>query len=259
MAGHLGALVNDVRDYFEACIDSLEEREDEDFEVVLLVDSIEHFRGTYINAHEVQSSVEDLFVGHSERLHFPHLHVVYTVPPYLKIRYGNIGALYEPGGVRMLPALKLRAKSGERCQQGHDAMERIVRARGDWEKLLGRRAALDRLIENSGGHLRDLLRLLAEVLRRAKALPVPDSTVDAAINQMRTEFLPIADDDARWLAAIARSHQTALPDTGKLPDLARFFDAHLALCYRNGDEWYDVHPLVAEHVIEQAGEASGGR
>ena len=256
MAGHLGALVNDVRDYFGACIDSLQKREDEDFEVVLLVDSIEHFRGTYINAQEVQSSVEDLFVGHSERIHFPRLHVVYTVPPYLKIRYGNIGALYEPGGVRVLPALKLRAKSGERCRQGHDAMERIVRARGDWEKLLGRRAALDRLIENSGGHLRDLLRLLAEVLRRAKALPVPDSTVDAAINQMRTEFLPIADDDARWLAAIARSHRTALPDTGKLPDLARFFDTHLALCYRNGDEWYDVHPLVAEHVIEQAGEAS---
>ena len=256
MAGHLGALVNDVRDYFGACIDSLQKREDEDFEVVLLVDSIEHFRGTYINAQEVQSSVEDLFVGHSERIHFPRLHVVYTVPPYLKIRYGNIGALYEPGGVRVLPALKLRAKSGERCRQGHDAMERIVRARGDWEKLLGRRAALDRLIENSGGHLRDLLRLLAEVLRRAKALPVPHSTVDAAINQMRTEFLPIADDDARWLAAIARSHRTALPDTGKLPDLARFFDTHLALCYRNGDEWYDVHPLVAEHVIEQAGEAS---
>ena len=258
MAGHLGTLVNDVRGYFEACINALKERKGNDFEVVLLIDSIEHFRGTYINAQVVQSSVENLFVSHSERLHFPHVHVVYTVPPYLKIRYGNLGALYEPGGVRMLPALKLRMKSGERYEQGHDAMERIVRARGDWERLLGHRAALDRLIENSGGHLRDLLRLLAEVLRRAKVLPVPDGTVEAAINQMRTEFLPVADDDARWLAAIARSHRTALPDTSRLPDLARFFDTHLALCYQNGDEWYDVHPLIAEHVIEQADKASGG-
>ena len=226
----------------------------DEIEVVLLVDSIEHFRGTYINAQEVQSSVEDLFVSHSERQHLPHLHVVYTVPPYLKIRYGNLGALYEPGGVRMLPALKLRNRNGELSQEGYDAMERVVDARGDWQKLLGQRSALDRLIQNSGGHLRDLLRLLAEVLRRANELPVPGSTVDAAINQVRTEFLPIANDDARWLAEIARSHQTALPHTGKLPDLARFFDTHLALCYRNGDEWYDVHPLIAEHVIEQADE-----
>ena len=254
MAGHLGALVNDVHGYFESCVNALKKRLGDEREVVLLVDSIEHFRGTYINAQEVQSSVEDLFVSHSERLHLPHLHVVYTVPPYLKIRYGNLGALYEPGGVRMLPALKLRNRKGELSREGYDAMERVVDARGDWQQLLGRRSALDRLIRNSGGHLRDLLRLLAEVLRRANELPVPDSTVDAAINQVRTEFLPIADDDARWLAGIARSHQTVLPNTDRLPDLARFFDTHLALCYRNGEEWYDVHPLIAEYVIDQADE-----
>ena len=252
MAGHLGALVNDVHDYFESCIGALKEHLGSGREVVLLIDSIEHFRGTHINAQVVQSSVEDLFVSHSERLHLPHLHVVYTVPPHLKIRYSNLGALYEPGGVRLLPALKLRNRNGEISREGYDAMEQVVEARGDWQRLLGQRSVLDRLIQNSGGHLRDLLRLLAEVLRRANELPVPDSTVDAAINQVRTEFLPIADDDARWLAGIARSHQTALPNTGKLPDLARFFDTHLALCYRNGDEWYDVHPLVSEYVIEQA-------
>ena len=257
MAGHLGALVNDVHDYFESCIKALKGRLGNEREVVLLVDSIEHFRGTYINAQIVQSSVEDLFVSHSERLHLPHLHVVYTVPPYLKIRYGNLGALYEPGGVRMLPALKLRNRDGEPSREGYDAMERVIEARGNWQRLLGQRSVLDRLIQNSGGHLRDLLRLLAEVLRRAKELPVPDSTVDAAINQVRTEFLPIADDDARWLAGIARSHRTALPSTSMLPDLARFFDTHLALCYRNGDEWYDVHPLIAEHVIGRADEDSG--
>ena len=200
-------------------LNALKKHLGDEIEVVLLVDSIEHLRGTNINAQSVQSSVEDLFVSHFERLHLPHMHVVYTVPPYLKIRYSNLGALYEPGGVRMLPALKLRNRIGEHSREGYDAMERVVGARGDWQKLLGQRSALDRLIQNSGGHLRDLLRLLAEVLRRAKELPVPGSTVDAAINQVRTEFLPIADDDARWLAEIARSHQTALPNTGKLPIL----------------------------------------
>ena len=139
MAGHLGALVNDVHGYFESCINTLKKRLGAEREVVLLVDWIEHFRGTYINAQKAQSSVEDLFVSHSERLHLPHLHVVYTVPPYLKIRYGNLGALYEPGGVRMLPALKLFNRNGELYREGYDAMERVVGARGDWQKLLGRR------------------------------------------------------------------------------------------------------------------------
>ena len=252
MAGHLGALVGDVREFLVSCVTALKKHAGVDPEVVMLVDSIERFRGTFINAQIVQSSIEELFVSHSERLRLPQLHVVYTIPPYLKIRYGNLGALYEPGGVHLLSALKLRNKDEERFPHGYDAMERVVRERGDWQKLLGERAVLDHLIEKSGGHLRDLLRLLAEVLRRAKELPVSGGTVDSAIDQMRTEFLPIADDDAQWLADIARSHQTALPNKEKLPDLARFFDTHLALCYRNGDEWYDVHPLIADHVIEQA-------
>ena len=103
--------------------------------------------------------------------------------------------------------------------------------------------------------MRDLLRLLAEILRRASVLPVPEETVNAAIDQLRTEYLPIADDEALWLAEIAQSHQIGLKKASDLPALARFFDTHLALCYRNGEEWYDVHPLVAEHVIDQANRA----
>ena len=255
MAGHLGALVSDVREFIETCVRTLKEQQGNDREVVLLVDSIEHFRGTLVNAKEVQSSVETLFVSHSEKLRLPYLHVVYTVPPYLKVRYSNLGALYEPGGIYVLPALKLHDKEGACVQSGYDSMERVVRARGDWEALLGDRPTLDRLIRYSGGHLRDLLRLLAEVMRRARTLPASKDTVTAAIDQLRTEFLPIADNDARWLADIARSHQTALADTKDLPELARFFDTHLALCYRNGDEWYDVHPLISEHVVHQAEEA----
>ena len=256
MSGHLGALVKDVREYVESCVGKLQDDGNAGREVVLLVDSIERFRGTLANAQDVQSSVETLFVSHAERLHLPRLHVVYTVPPYLKIRHSNLGALYHPGGVHVLTALKLRDRNGCRNEKGYDAMARIVAARGDWENLLGDRSALDELIRFSGGHLRDLLRLLAQVILRATTLPVGLETVTAAIDQLRTEFLPIADDDARWLADIARSHQAALSSTEDLPVLARYFDTHLALCYRNGDEWYDVHPLVSDYVTDKAEELS---
>ncbi len=106
----------------------------------------------------------------------------------------------------------------------------------------------------SGGNLRDLLRLLSEVIRRASptSLPVHPAMVEAAVNQMRIEFLPIADADAVWLAQIGRTHEPSFAAMDRLPDLTRFFDTHLVLCYRDGPEWYDVHPLIKQQVTAQA-------
>ena len=255
MAGHVGALVSEVRGFFAECITAIKRRKITPVEVVLLVDSVEHIRGTSVNAEDVQSSVETLFASHPDKLHLPGLHVVYTVPPYLKVRYPGLGSLYDPGGVQMLPAFKLREKDGTPLALNYDAMERLVNRRGDWKKLIGERVLLDRLIKYSGGHLRDLLSLVSAVLRLAERLPVSESTVDTAIHQLRNEFLPIADNDALWLAQIAKSHQTALVSSNELPVLARFLDTHLALCYRNGEEWYDIHPLIADHVHRQVKDA----
>lgn len=130
----------------------------------------------------------------------------------------------------------------------------MVRARGDWERLLGDRATLDRLSSYSGGHLRDLMRMLGDTILRSTTLPADSSTVERAVSQLRSEFLPIADADARWLARIAETHEAELEETSRLPALARFLDTHLVLCYWNGHEWYDVHPIVHEEVARQVAE-----
>jgi len=259
MAGHLGALVVEVRAFLKECTQKIRERH-ADKDVVLLVDSIEHLRGTSVNAQEVQSSVETLFAGHAEKLHLPDLHVVYTVPPYLKVRYANLGALYAPGGLKMLPAVRIGNEGDDKeFDAGVEACRRVVEGRGDWRRLLGEDALLKRLILSSGGHLRDLLRLIAEVLRRGNRLPIPLETVEDGIHQIRNEFLPIADSDAVWLARIATTHRASLEDAARLPDLARFLDTHLALAYQNHSEWYDVHPLIRAEVLAQAATVVQGR
>jgi hypothetical protein len=252
MAGHLGSLVADVRAYLEECVARLKKKHGLTQEVVLLVDSVEHIRGTSVNADAVQASVETLFATHADKLHLPLLHVIYTVHPYLAVRYPNLGVLYAPGGVKLLSAVKVRdAESGALFPPGLDALEKIVAARGDWQRLLENRQVLDRLSALSGGHLRDLLRIVAEVVLRASALPVPGKVVDTALNQVRNEFLPIAESDARWLVRVSRSHDPSLIEPARLPDLARFLDTHLILCYQNGTLWYDVHPLVLDHIKAQ--------
>lgn len=255
MAGHLGAFVADVREYVEECVRQVRERRHEDTEVVMLVDSVEQIRGTSINAVEVQDSVERLFASHADKLHLPGLHVIYTVPPYLKVRFPGVDSLYEPGGLHMLPAVKVKSRDdGQPYQPGLDVLERVVSNRGDWQRLLGTREVLDELLLDSGGHLRDLFRIVREILTRAMQLPVQQQTVRASVEHVRSSMLPIPDDDVRWLHRIAQTHASALDGRDHLPGFARFLDTHLVLGYVNGEEWYDVHPLVAEHVERQAKE-----
>jgi hypothetical protein len=139
-------------------------------------------------------------------------------------------------------------------QTSYDALANIVAKRGDWTRLLGKREVLDDLIELSGGHLRDLFRLLQEILRRTRELPVPEHTAEAAIRHVRSNLLPIADEDALALAQIAETHQANIGahTPAELARFARYLDTHLALCYLNGEEWYEVHPLIREHIIKQA-------
>jgi hypothetical protein len=249
MAGFLGALVGDIRAYVRETVSALRIEHPEALGVVLLADSIEHIRGTSANADDVQASVENLFAAHAEQLQLPDMHVVYTVPPYLKVRYPLLGALYAPGGVQVLQPLKVHQReTRDPYKAGVDALERVVRARGDWERLLGSRDKLDKLILLSGGHLRDLLYVLTEIVRRAESLPVDDLTISRGVSQVKSEFLPISNEDLAWLGRIAATGQAALQTIVHLTQFARFLDTHLVLCYRNGSDWYDANPMILDEL-----------
>jgi hypothetical protein len=258
MHGRLGALVEDAHQFLQGCVEQTRQHIKQQTlmtpEVVLLVDSIEHFRGTTTNDAAVQESLVSLFSVHASKLKLPGLHVVYTVPPYLKLRVPGIEASYEPGGLYTVHSLKVCDQQRKREQSSYDALADVVQRRGEWGKLLGDRRVLDELIELSGGHLRDLFRLLQEILRRTRELPAPEGTVDAAIRHVCSNLLPIADEDALALAQIAETHQANISahTPAELARFARYLETHLALCYLNGEEWYEVHPLIREHVIRQA-------
>jgi hypothetical protein len=252
LKGHLGALVKDVHAFFGECILALRRRhKNEELRVVMLLDSVEQIRGTSINAGAVAEALETLFEGHADKLRIPSLHVVYTVPPWLKIKAPGVAALYSNS--QMIPCVKVRHQNGQPCNAGLNELEQIVRKRGDWARLLGERAALDELLLASGGYLRDLFRLLQTVLRLARhdGLPADDRIRKLALDEVRNSYLPIANDDAQWLRRIDTSKGAELDGQGRLHDLARFFDTHLVLTYRNGGEWVAVHPLVAEQVERQ--------
>lgn len=253
MAGHLASLVGQANDYFAECVQAIREHtQDPGKQVVLLVDSIEHIRGTFSNASDVQNSIEHLFAVQSEKLRLASIHVVYTIHPYLRFRLPTLTTSFD-SNIYTLPMIKVRDRGGAPYPPGINLIREIVSERGDWARLLGHDSAnIDRIIQLSGGYLRDLFGILRDIILRAKKLPVSARVVDKAIAQRRAEYLPIPDDDALWLDAIATHHGPALPTRAHLQHFADLIEQSRVFCYQNGEEWFDVHPLIREHVREQA-------
>lgn len=257
--GLVQELVEQARDFAREAVQRVRnERAQEDRKIVLIVDSVERLRGVgdTKDVREIFKSAETLFSSHADKLRFPDLNVVYTVPPYLSALSGALGAIYAGGRIYALPSVHIY----ESCPapgveptpyaNGLGKMRNIVEKRYDKWCDFFTEQQLGRLAQHSGGDLRDYLRMLRLAVTgasRLSELPVPDSLIDAAEKAVRADMV-IAEKDRVWLAKIMASHKHELPDLDALPDFARLQEGKYLLHYRNGEDWYDVHPLLRPEV-----------
>jgi hypothetical protein len=258
LANKLKELKNNVDKFFEDGIKLIRASHGDDTQVVFIFDQLEQLRGTLQTEQEVIRSVERIFATNVDLLKIPYVHSVFTVPPWLKFVLPNTVQ------ITLLCTVHLWNNDDTRshCEPAWNVFRSLVHRRlGDAGLLRlfgpepGQQALINSMIDVCGGHFRDLLRLLRDAVVRATALPnlpVTPALVVDAINAAGRDFLPIAQDDAKWLADIARVRATALPSTDAAPvnRLARFLDSHFVLYFVNGKEWYDIHPLIRDEVEE---------
>ena len=111
-------------------------------------------------------------------------------------------------------------------------------------------ASIDRLIAASGGHIRDLLRLFQETIKRTTILPVDDAVVTGTINAATRNFPPLSLEDAKWLRQIERTRDISFSAVNHLTveRASKFLDTHRVIYFVNGDAWYDVHPLLRDQI-----------
>src|SRR5690606_70907 len=178
MRGRLGALANDVREFMADCVKAIQAKHGDDIRLVVLFDSIEQIRGSSNNDADVFASVETLFVGHPDKLRFDGMHVVYTVPPWLKIRSPGVSTYYD--GNETLPCVKLRDQSGERADAWVETLKTVVRQRGNWTRVFTVED-LEHILFATGGYLRDLFRVLSELMMHAaekNTMPLDRAAID---------------------------------------------------------------------------------
>ena len=233
-----------------------EQHDDPNIKLVLLVDSFEQIRGVGADSQRVHDSVVELFSGQADNLKFPQLHLVYTVPPFLPILAKNMARLLGENPLTFWPNIHVRNQSGAPDVDGLATMRRVITQRcGYWRDYFSE-DQLDELAIASGGDLRDFFRLTKESVlsllieqTQGSSTTINSSTIERVKQQLLNEMLPVAEQDARWLAQIHLNQDAALPSTDDAPTLARFFDSNLVMNYLNGQPWYDIHPLLIDSPV----------
>lgn len=242
-------------------------RQREQRPVVLVVDSLENLRGNPMTADDKQlfASVAKVFADQMDMLKVLGVHMVYSVPPYLCL-LENVRA-YVPWFSLASVRVCEDPKKARRTPRGTGlaVMRSVLDKRWfAWRDVLAEQAA-DKLALLCGGDLRQfILRLLVDVLHEAQfALDrLPLTASDPILQDMEqacaTEMLQLTVRD-EWplLSQITRDNTPVMPRRDQLQTLAHLLDTKVILNYRNGRDWYDIHPSLWKAMDDFASTSTG--
>jgi hypothetical protein len=206
-------------------------------QLLFLIDGTDKMRG---------EDTQQFFVQDAEQLLAIKTLVIYTAPLHLKYD-GRLGGKLDADIV--LPMMKLYERDGGRFEAGWRTMRRLLLLRAD-RCLFASDAEVDRLVEFSGGHPRELLRLLKLCCELAEDR-IDASVVQTAIQKLAADyryFLKPAD------YALLRTIDSNPVDAGN-DEQAQQLLHRLALLQYNDGTWRRSHPVV--RTLEGYGVAGG--
>ena len=270
--GATAKLAAQVREFAKTVLNDVRTQRGDDKQVILVLDSLERLRVTGADAQVCYQAISSTFDQNAEHLKLEHIHVVYSVPPYLPFLLPRIGS-YFGVSVCTLPHVKvfktpanLAGAAGLGAPaaattappraladpHGVDLMVSTVVKRYPAIAELIPKPLLAELALASSGSVRDYFRLVKSICTKARVAnaPVPlkgDSWSRMAQQVLRNE-MPLATEDKVWLRNVRQTHGTGLDKVGNLHQLARLFDSGVILNYRNGRDWCDVHYLLQDEL-----------
>ena len=261
LRGHLAGLANDLDAYRGEILDQIHEKAGPDAKVVLLLDSLERLRGGGDAGDDVFSSVRTMFSQYPEMLRLAGIQTVYSVAPYLIKLAPQLTGIFGAGTLyHLTTAHVFKSRSRELDLDGGIRVIRDIVARRypAWEDLLPGEV-LNRIIEASGGDLRDLFRLLSIVLLELEFSTDVNAVLRYALEQVRRDMTWIAATQLERLRYLSANKQPRLEVDADRDALVHDLETKRVLMYRNGEDWYDVHPLLRDQVDPpSAGGAAGG-
>lgn len=214
---------------------------------VLVVDDLEKVYGSGQQQEAAQRQIEQIFSAFNGALKIAGWHTIWASPPYLPFLNTAIANLYD--GYVVLPMVRLwEEKDPARApsEAGLSAMKKFLRLRGNIDSLVESEALLEELIVACSGHVRDLCRLMQDVLREVVGQEDPNEPIGAAIvQQIVNDYLSgcqkaVYTDDHAFLRRVSETRRLDVTNAAQVQRIAKLIDTQLVMIYRNGGEWFDV-------------------
>ncbi len=174
--------------------------------------------------------------------------VIYTFPIGLSydVRFSAMESYFV---TKTLPMIKIETIEGRPFQDGIDIIREIVRKRANL--VLFEMDVLEKLIQYTGGSLRDLFHVINASAKRAErrnstAISMEDA--ECALEEVKTSLTRrIEEKEYQFLLNIYHENKERIEDKAML---LKMLQASVVLEY-NGKRWHNVHPLVVKFFQDQ--------
>jgi hypothetical protein len=195
--------------------------------VLFIIDGTDKLRG---------EDTRDFFVHDAEQLLAIEGHVIYTAPLNLKYEDNLAGKL---DADLWLPMIKLTDRDNHIWRPGWEAMRKILLYRAA-QTLFASDAEINRLIEYSGGHPREMLRLLKLCCELAEDDLIDIQTVDTAIKLLASDYRRFLEPEDYKLLVEIDQNNLHIGNDKRTRDLLY----RLALLEYNDGSWRRSHPVI---------------
>ena len=217
-----------------------------------------------------QMDAEHVFFERTSSLTGYNFPIIYTFPIALSYdgKFTNLKSQFK--NVFRFPMMKIETETGDIVKEGYLSIRRIVDKRAklelfegsefftdessdedNYDRSLATRSALFKMIQKTGGSLRDLF----EVIREASVLARDEGRSYVSIKDVEEELiilqseltLKIESKNYPFLATICNGSKRQIENREML---LQMMQAGVVLEY-NGRQWHNVHPLVRDFLEEE--------
>jgi hypothetical protein len=200
-----------------------------------------------------QSRAGYLFVERGDQLRKLDCHMVYTVP--LRLTFSKDREIVRDRfgtDIKILPMIPVKFADGSICQEGLDLLRKFVILRAFpsavdqsiqnelISKVFDQSTTLDRLCQVTGGHVRNLLRLLSACLEQDDP-PITSDLLESIISQERSQNTKNITPEIWELVQDIRSRKRV----GGEDNYEKLIKSFLVFEYEyQNNTWFDVNPMM---------------
>jgi len=234
MIEEMGNLIQEIRN-------GLVERQEVD-DLVIVIDNLEKMLLKEIGGGRTNHDL--LFVEQLPKLETLPVHMVVTFPVSLHADQVQLRSAYANAVAIQIPMVRVRTRVTHKDDPvGLAALRRFLACRLDLDAIFADREVVDAAIRESGGCVRDLLRIVATAVVARGSVPITGEDIARAVGRL------VADFERVLQGRPVLPHLHTVERTGSLPDTIssaerKWLLLNLIVVEYNGETWYDVHPLA---------------